>query len=275
MIAGVPTPTLRAHVTLFETPIGRCGLAWGPRGIVGVQLPEPAGAERARLLRRFPDAIEGVPPAPIGEAIVRIVAHLEGGSPDLDSIDLDMTGRAGIRPPRVRDRPRHSARCDAGPMARSPRSSATRAPLAPSGRLSVVTRSRSSSRVIACSRPRAGPEASRRTVASRPSCGCSRSKAPRVTRSSISSDHLRPQSAADAGARDGALLHRALHRAAVRSSCSATAFRCPWWAACCSPSQPRSPASSRTCSSASTRRRRTRCCSRSLPRSASARTCAR
>jgi methylated-DNA-[protein]-cysteine S-methyltransferase len=80
------------HVTLFETPIGRCGLAWGPCGIVGLQLPEPAGAERARLLRRFPDAIEGVPPAPIGGAIARIVTHLEGGSPDLDSIELDMTG---------------------------------------------------------------------------------------------------------------------------------------------------------------------------------------
>jgi methylated-DNA-[protein]-cysteine S-methyltransferase len=80
-------------VTLFETPIGRCGLAWGPHGIVGVQLPEPAGAERARLLRRFPDAIEEAAlPAPIGEAIARIVTHLEGGSPDLDSIELDMTG---------------------------------------------------------------------------------------------------------------------------------------------------------------------------------------
>jgi methylated-DNA-[protein]-cysteine S-methyltransferase len=77
---------------LFETPIGRCGVAWGPRGIVGVQLPEPTGAERARLLRRFPDAVEGVPPAPIAEAIARIVAHLEGGSPDLDAIELDMTG---------------------------------------------------------------------------------------------------------------------------------------------------------------------------------------
>jgi methylated-DNA-[protein]-cysteine S-methyltransferase len=77
---------------LFETPIGRCGVAWGPRGIVGVQLPEPTGAERARLLRRFPDAVEGVPPAPIAEAIARIVTHLEGGSPDLDAIELDMTG---------------------------------------------------------------------------------------------------------------------------------------------------------------------------------------
>ena len=33
--------------------MGRCGVAWGPRGIVGVQLPEPTGAERARLLRRL------------------------------------------------------------------------------------------------------------------------------------------------------------------------------------------------------------------------------
>ena len=81
-------------MTLFETPIGRCGVAWGPRGIVGVQLPDPAGAERARLLRRFGRTRSRVvPPAPLGrKAIARIVAHLEGGSPDLDSIELDMAG---------------------------------------------------------------------------------------------------------------------------------------------------------------------------------------
>ena len=76
-------------VTLFETAIGRCGLAWGPQGVVGVQLPEPAGAERARLLRRFPAAIEGEPPAAIREVITRIEAHLAGGQPNLDSILLD------------------------------------------------------------------------------------------------------------------------------------------------------------------------------------------
>ena len=27
------------HFTLFDTPIGLCGIAWGPRGINGVQLP--------------------------------------------------------------------------------------------------------------------------------------------------------------------------------------------------------------------------------------------
>ena len=31
-----------------------------------------------------------MPPAPVAEAIERIVTHLEGGSPDLDSIALDL-----------------------------------------------------------------------------------------------------------------------------------------------------------------------------------------
>ena len=35
---------------LFDTAIGACGIAWGPRGIVGVQLPEAdEGATRERM----------------------------------------------------------------------------------------------------------------------------------------------------------------------------------------------------------------------------------
>lgn len=75
----------------FDTALGRCGIAWGERGIVGVQLPEPAGAERARMLRRFPDAIEAAPPAQVREAVERIMALLRGESPDLDTIALDMS----------------------------------------------------------------------------------------------------------------------------------------------------------------------------------------
>lgn len=78
-------------VTLFDTAIGRCGLAWGPGGIVGVQLPEPAGADRARLLQRFPDAVEGEPPSELREVVERLRAHLAGGAPDLGSIELDMS----------------------------------------------------------------------------------------------------------------------------------------------------------------------------------------
>ena len=77
-------------VTLFDTAIGRCGLAWGQGGIVGVQLPEPAGADRARLLRRFPDAVEGEPPPELREVVERLQSHLAGGAPDLGSIALDM-----------------------------------------------------------------------------------------------------------------------------------------------------------------------------------------
>jgi methylated-DNA-[protein]-cysteine S-methyltransferase len=77
-------------VALFDTALGRCGVAWGERGLVGVQLPEPAGAERARLLRRFPDAVETTPPPGVQRAAAGIASLLRGESPDLDSIALDM-----------------------------------------------------------------------------------------------------------------------------------------------------------------------------------------
>ena len=49
---------------LFDTAIGRCGIAWGERGIAGVQLPEAGEPEtRARMLHRFPAAGEAAPPA--------------------------------------------------------------------------------------------------------------------------------------------------------------------------------------------------------------------
>ena len=49
---------MTAHsFALFDTAIGRCGIAWGEGGVAGVQLPEAGEAEtRARMLHRFPDA---------------------------------------------------------------------------------------------------------------------------------------------------------------------------------------------------------------------------
>ena len=79
------------HFALFDTPIGRCGVAWGEHGIVGVQLPERN--ERAtleRLRRRFPTVTEAAPPEPVQRAIDGIVAALRGQRPDLSSIELDM-----------------------------------------------------------------------------------------------------------------------------------------------------------------------------------------
>jgi methylated-DNA-[protein]-cysteine S-methyltransferase len=79
-------------VAFFETAIGQCGVAWGERGIIGVQLPEAReGAVRSRLLRRFPDAAEMTPAPEVQAAIDGIVALLAGEARDLTSIELDMT----------------------------------------------------------------------------------------------------------------------------------------------------------------------------------------
>ncbi len=76
---------------LFDTAIGRCGIAWGERGIAGVQLPEAGEAEtRARMLRRFPSAGEAAPPAEMRQAIERMASLLRGEASDLSAIALDM-----------------------------------------------------------------------------------------------------------------------------------------------------------------------------------------
>jgi len=77
--------------TLFDTAIGRCGIAWGEGGVVGVQLPETREPDtRARLLRHHPDAIEAVPPADIQKGLDSIIALLAGEVADLSVVTLDM-----------------------------------------------------------------------------------------------------------------------------------------------------------------------------------------
>jgi methylated-DNA-[protein]-cysteine S-methyltransferase len=76
---------------LFDTALGRCGIAWGSHGVVGVQLPEPRELEtRARLLQRFPDTREAPPPPEVQRAVDGIVALLRGEPADLSTIGLDM-----------------------------------------------------------------------------------------------------------------------------------------------------------------------------------------
>lgn len=78
---------------LFGTAIGYCGIAWGPLGIAGVQLPEADAARtRARLLRRFPGAREAPPTAEAAAAIGGMVALLSGEARDLSAVALDMRG---------------------------------------------------------------------------------------------------------------------------------------------------------------------------------------
>ena len=79
---------------LFDTTIGMCALAWGPLGLVGVQLPADEGeaATRARMRHRFPDLQEVAPNDMAQHAIAAIQGLLQGVHDDLRHIVLDMRG---------------------------------------------------------------------------------------------------------------------------------------------------------------------------------------
>jgi methylated-DNA-[protein]-cysteine S-methyltransferase len=79
--------------TIFDTGIGRCGIAWGLSGIVGVQLPEVREIDtRRRLFQLYPDARELRPPQNVQIAIEGITALLRGAACDFADVTLDMTG---------------------------------------------------------------------------------------------------------------------------------------------------------------------------------------
>ena len=77
---------------LFDTAIGRCGIAWGPQGVIGVQLPEKTDmATRTRLMRHCPTADETEPPKHIARAMEDIQALLRGEKKSLRAVKLDMS----------------------------------------------------------------------------------------------------------------------------------------------------------------------------------------
>jgi methylated-DNA-[protein]-cysteine S-methyltransferase len=85
---------MTAHgFSLFDTAIGRCGIAWSERGVAAVQLPEGSDREiRARVLRRFPGAREAPPPPGVQGAMEKIAALLRGEPSALQAVALDMEG---------------------------------------------------------------------------------------------------------------------------------------------------------------------------------------
>ena len=79
--------------SIFDTAIGRCGIAWGYGGILGVQLPEAREIEtRKRLYQLYPDAREMRPSVNVEIAIEGIAALLRGEAGDLSDVTLDLTG---------------------------------------------------------------------------------------------------------------------------------------------------------------------------------------
>jgi methylated-DNA-[protein]-cysteine S-methyltransferase len=81
------------HFALFDTPIGICGIEWGPRGINGVQLPMGSDEKtRNRIRQRRGETVETEPTAEVQRAIGRIVELLAGKPDDLRDIALDLEG---------------------------------------------------------------------------------------------------------------------------------------------------------------------------------------
>ena len=79
---------------LFDTAVGRCGIAWGEHGITGVQLPQPNEAQtRTRLFQRSGGELpEVAPPPAVEHAIEGMTALLAGEKIALEDIALDMSG---------------------------------------------------------------------------------------------------------------------------------------------------------------------------------------
>lgn len=80
---------------LFETALGRCGIAWSPNGIQALQLPEATDpATQARLLSSAPaPCARGDAPVPrlAQVAIDGVTALLSGQPRDLGDVVLDMS----------------------------------------------------------------------------------------------------------------------------------------------------------------------------------------
>ncbi|MCB1384720.1 MAG: methylated-DNA--[protein]-cysteine S-methyltransferase [Nitratireductor sp.] len=79
-------------LTLFDTALGRCGIAWGDNGILSASFAEDSDDRtRAHLRRRAKDAVEtDAVPAEIATVIADIRALMAGASKDLMQARLDL-----------------------------------------------------------------------------------------------------------------------------------------------------------------------------------------
>ncbi|WP_022720199.1 methylated-DNA--[protein]-cysteine S-methyltransferase [Rhodopseudomonas sp. B29] len=83
--------------TIFDSMVGRCGIAWSDDGVLAVQLAEARELQtRGRLLRQFPGARESRPAVGIETAIEGVAAALSGQIWDFSDVVLDLGGVAAF-----------------------------------------------------------------------------------------------------------------------------------------------------------------------------------
>lgn len=81
------------RITIFDTVIGTCGIAWNTTGIVGISLPEATPSmTQERLHNRFNGAIESAPSKKVQRIIRKITALLDGRPVDFNAVPLDTHG---------------------------------------------------------------------------------------------------------------------------------------------------------------------------------------
>ena len=79
------------HFAIFDTSIGHCGIVWGARGVVAVQLPMSSEEKtRGRIRQRYGDIPEARPTAEVQAAIGGMVELLAGKPNDLRDVVLDL-----------------------------------------------------------------------------------------------------------------------------------------------------------------------------------------
>jgi len=83
--------TEAARYTLFDTAIGRCGIAWRSGLVVSTALPgEDDAATVSHLIRRLPDAIEAEPEGVAANAVALVQRLLDGAAVDLSVVPVDL-----------------------------------------------------------------------------------------------------------------------------------------------------------------------------------------
>jgi methylated-DNA-[protein]-cysteine S-methyltransferase len=88
----------QAHHHLFETAIGRCGVAWNERGICATQLPEKDDATTERRLVKKSGSIGPVDPPPAVQALIADIRNYLGGRKvDFSAVAVDFNGIDELR----------------------------------------------------------------------------------------------------------------------------------------------------------------------------------
>lgn len=88
----MPTPEAPRWFALFDTVIGRAGIAWSALGVTRIALPEASEAATHQRLAAHAPGGAAAPPPDIARAIALIVQHVAGQPAPLEDIALDMTG---------------------------------------------------------------------------------------------------------------------------------------------------------------------------------------